>query len=336
MDVVTGSEGAIFRFSAASTNLQIIPEAANGNVAIRMRANSGAAPNFQLRNDAGSNLVTITNGGSVGIGTTSVGHKLDLLVGGGADGVNVYNNATGAAYYQLATTSRSYKIEAIGSDLRFYDNTGSAERARIDSSGRLLVGASTSYANADVDELQIGNNSSATKTGITLGSTDQSGIAFADASNARAGLIEYTHSIDSLRFYTNGTNERFRISSTGAQSSVIPGGSTLYPSFDCRAWVNFNGSGTVAIRASGNVSSITDNGTGDYTVNFTTAMADANYSLVGSSSNGGQGTIDEYTGISAYGTNSYLAGSVRIGCVRWRYDFQAMYDAPIVSVAIFR
>lgn len=48
----------------------------------------------------------------------------------------------------------------------------------------------------------------------------------------------------------------------------------------CRAWVNFNGTGTVAIRASFNVSSITDNGTGDYTVNFTTAMPDANYSLV--------------------------------------------------------
>lgn len=50
------------------------------------------------------------------------------------------------------------------------------------------------------------------------------------------------------------------------------------PAYSARAWVNFNGTGTVAIRASGNVSSITDNGTGDYTVNFTTAMADANYS----------------------------------------------------------
>ena len=47
--------------------------------------------------------------------------------------------------------------------------------------------------------------------------------------------------------------------------------------YGCRAWVNFNGTGTVAIRASGNVSSITDNGAGDYTVNFTTAMPDANY-----------------------------------------------------------
>lgn len=53
----------------------------------------------------------------------------------------------------------------------------------------------------------------------------------------------------------------------------------------CRAWVNFNGTGTVAIRASFNVSSITDNGTGDYTVNFTTAMTDANYSYSSGSVN---------------------------------------------------
>jgi len=51
------------------------------------------------------------------------------------------------------------------------------------------------------------------------------------------------------------------------------------PVYAARAWVNFNGTGTVAIRASGNVTSITDNGTGDYTVNFTTAMPDANYEV---------------------------------------------------------
>ena len=47
----------------------------------------------------------------------------------------------------------------------------------------------------------------------------------------------------------------------------------------CKAWVNFNGTGTVAIRAGYNVSSITDNGTGDYTVNFTSALADADYAV---------------------------------------------------------
>jgi hypothetical protein len=63
-----------------------------------------------------------------------------------------------------------------------------------------------------------------------------------------------------------------------AQLVTISGTAPLYM---CRAWVNFNGTGTVAIRASGNVSSITDNGTGDYTVNFTTAIVDANYSVAG-------------------------------------------------------
>ena len=60
-------------------------------------------------------------------------------------------------------------------------------------------------------------------------------------------------------------------------SSVLATPTGTAPAYLCRAWVNFNGTGTVAIRASGNVSSITDNGTGNYTVNMTTAMPDTNY-----------------------------------------------------------
>jgi hypothetical protein len=76
--------------------------------------------------------------------------------------------------------------------------------------------------------------------------------------------------------------------STGAPSwdssgnlSFNSGYGSTAVAYGCRAWVNFNGTGTVAIRASGNVSSITDNSLGDYTVNFTMAMPDANYSVVG-------------------------------------------------------
>jgi hypothetical protein len=61
--------------------------------------------------------------------------------------------------------------------------------------------------------------------------------------------------------------------------------------YGCRAWVNFNGTGTVAIRASGNVSSITDNTTGDYTVNFTTAMPDANYAATFAGGDGFFGSV---------------------------------------------
>ena len=71
----------------------------------------------------------------------------------------------------------------------------------------------------------------------------------------------------------------------------------------CKAWVNFNGTGTVAIRDSYNVSSITDNGNGDYTVNFTNAMANANYSTTHA---GGQKTVTWgfYLGASAYGSTT--------------------------------
>ena len=62
-----------------------------------------------------------------------------------------------------------------------------------------------------------------------------------------------------------------------AGTSTVPVDTVINGS--AKAWVNFNGTGTVAIRASFNVSSITDNGTGDYTVNFTTALADANYCI---------------------------------------------------------
>ena len=73
--------------------------------------------------------------------------------------------------------------------------------------------------------------------------------------------------------------------SNAAGSASVPVNTVI--SGSAKAWVNFNGTGTVAIRASFNVSSITDHGTGDYTVNFTTALADGNYATttVGSFNN---------------------------------------------------
>ena len=68
------------------------------------------------------------------------------------------------------------------------------------------------------------------------------------------------------------------------------------------AWVNFNGTGTVAIRDSENVSSITDNGTSDYTVTFSTAMANVNFSAVAST--GYSGTNPSNKSIAAHPTNT--------------------------------
>jgi len=83
---------------------------------------------------------------------------------------------------------------------------------------------------------------------------------------------------------TNKTLTSPTLTTPNIDSAQIPTVSGTAPIYMCRAWVNFNGTGTVAIRASGNVTSITDNGVGDYTVNFTTAMPDANYSTTALSS----------------------------------------------------
>lgn len=101
----------------------------------------------------------------------------------------------------------------------------------------------------------------------------------------------------------------------------------------CRAWVNFNGTGTVAIRASFNVSSITDNGTGDYTVNFTTAMADANYSVAASGSSS-QGFVVGYGVVNGFGrAGSISASSFRMFLAN---NSNTSVDEGYVFIAIFR
>ena len=103
------------------------------------------------------------------------------------------------------------------------------------------------------------------------------------------------------------------------------------PSYSARAWVNFNGTGTVAIRASGNVSSITDVGVGIYTANFTTAMADANYNAT--SGNADRPGVD-YGGLISFPTSNMITGSIRI----WAISNSAggYIDFSTISVSIFR
>jgi hypothetical protein len=115
-----------------------------------------------------------------------------------------------------------------------------------------------------------------------------------DSTTANTSVLSFTgdtntgigrSAADTLDYITGGAS-RARIGSTGQQSSVVPdlsgSNTTLYNEYKCRAWVNFNGTTATpsTIRGSGNVSSVTKNSTGDYTINFTTAMPDANYSVV--------------------------------------------------------
>ena len=104
------------------------------------------------------------------------------------------------------------------------------------------------------------------------------------AGNATNGLSLTADNTGAFEFKTGTGAGTTAITVSSAQAVSVAGNLSFnsgYGSaavaYGCRAWVNFNGTGTVAIRASGNVTSITDDGTGAYTVNFTTAMPDANY-----------------------------------------------------------
>jgi len=137
-------------------------------------------------------------------------------------------------------------------------STGGSERMRVDSSGNVGIGTTTPSA----------------KLNVISGSVAQLIIGFNGTS------ASYLDS-DSVVFRNAATSETGRFTSTGVFQFNSGYGSSA-AAYGCRAWVNFNGTGTVSIRGSGNVSSITDNATGDYTVNFSTAMPDANYSSTGS------------------------------------------------------
>lgn len=95
-----------------------------------------------------------------------------------------------------------------------------------------------------------------------------------------------------------------------------------------RAWVNFNGTGTVAIRASYNVTSITDNGVGDYTLNFTTAMPDVNYAGIGATGN--------LAASNGYVTQPTPQSVSAFKIVVVNANGTANVDYPQVHVAIFR
>ena len=130
-----------------------------------------------------------------------------------------------------------------------------------------------------------------------------------------AGLVQSADLSGSLNIQSNGTTvlgvTSTGISVTGTQSvsgnlSFNSGYGSSAVAYGCRAWVNFDGTGTVAIRGSGNVSSITDNGTGLYTVNLTNAMPDANYCALLSKQN------PAATNINDIGLFNGLSGSVTV------------------------
>ena len=191
-----------------------------------------------------------------------------------------------------------------------------------------------------------GNTTIGGTLGVT-GNTTVDGVIYADDSTtANTPVISFTgdtntgmgrSAADTLDFITNG-NSRFRIESTGQIKAVYESqvgtdyNTQLDNGYLCRAWVNFNGTGTVAIGASGNVSSITDNGTGEYSINFTTAMPDANYSCIITTN-----TTSTANYIFNYAINGgFTPSTSSIRIFTYNTAAGALADVSFISLAVFR
>ena len=145
-----------------------------------------------------------------------------------------------------------------------------------------------------------------------------------------SGLVQTADTSGEIQLQSNGTTvlgvTSTGTSVTGTQSvsgnlSFNSGYGSSAVAYGCRAWINFNGQGTVAIRASGNVTSIADNGTGEYTVTLTNAMPDANYAPVAS---------DFFYGETITGALTTTTFKV------YTYNQGSPVDASSVYVAVFR
>jgi hypothetical protein len=143
-----------------------------------------------------------------------------------------------------ATTTNGVVIEPDNSGSLVLQTNSGTTALTIDTSQRAAFVAGTAAAPA-----------------ITTTGDTNTGIFF-----SAADTIDFAEGGAAVGQFDSSANFKFN-----------SGYGSVATAYGCRAWVNFNGTGTVAIRASGNVTSITDNGTGDYTVNFTNAMPDVNY-----------------------------------------------------------
>lgn len=193
------------------------------------------------------------------------------------------------------------------------NNAGTIELAAINISGSNILDES-----ALISTTAEGGAGGADSATVVYSTTARTSVAyrvigFIDSTQATAGTWATAPST---------------IQGNGGQASVslAMNASGLAPMFAARAWVNFDGTGTPAIRASGNVTSITDNGVGDYTVNLTTAMPDGNYSASCTSI---QNTMAGPTVAASLTTTS-------VNNVRTINDSGTAVDRNFVTVVIFR
>ena len=172
----------------------------------------------------------------------------------------------------------------------------------------------------------------------TISASTTSSTAYKVSADTTGTLVLQTGATPTTAV-TIGTDQSVTLAASltiGSATQAVPSGTA--PLYFARAWVRFNGTGTVAINGSGNVSSITDNATGDYTVNFTTAMPDANYSVAGGLGNSsGTGDLAGFIQLNMQASQASVPPTT--SAIRFRTvnaPSSAVVDVPYIYINIFR
>ncbi len=281
--------------------------------------------------------------------------NLGVSVGtGSSTDVGFYNIVSGNAVFGTNNTERM-RIDTngnvgIGEDvptslLHLSSPTSATLQVLGDSTTSALLGRAST--NATAPQITFAKSRGTQATPTTVASSDNMGTTTYTAYDGTAfrtaaqitGVVETYTTTDNvsgfLSFLTRPTGvaaapiERMRITADG-NLQFNSGYGSVATAYGCRAWVNFNGTGTVAIRASGNVSSITDFGAGSYDVNFSTNMPDTNFTFVGLARNNdniGPGLVVS-PNLAAAKTVSLFGINV--------WDDVTLIDVTEINIVVFR
>jgi hypothetical protein len=256
--------------------------------------------------------------------------------------INLANGVTGTlAATNGGTGQSSY---AVG-DLLFASTTTALSKLADIATGNALisggVGVAPSYGKIGLTThvsgtLPIANGGSGATTAqggmnAFAGAVTSGQYLRGNGTNVLMSAIQ-AGDVPTLNQNTTGSAATVTGNATGSTFGFNSGYGSVATAYGCRAWVNFNGTGTVAIRASGNVSSITDNGVGLYTVNFTTAMPNTQYALTGSAQ-----ALNNAASLFVYAAVTDPSPMTTTSCpIAVRADTGTAIDSATISVAIFR
>jgi hypothetical protein len=280
-----------------------------------------------------STLGTAKLGGNT-ILTSASTSASSLSIGGNAANVTgtvlIANGGTGATTAAQARTN--LEATTLGSNFFTLANPGAERYVRVNAANTVSLLSAADFKTA----LGIGTSSSGTVTSVsgtgTVSGITLSGTVTAAGNLTLGGSLSGTASSLTAGAVTDGVYASTNQTISGVKTfSSAPVATNI-----AKAWVHFNGTGTVAKNTDYNVSSITDNGVGDYTVNFTNALVDANYVVAGTATYLYTDNIllnQLVVAVPRY-TNAQLAGSCRI-VTEYIHGAQ-LFDAIAVRVVFFR